>query len=79
MIIIPPCHYCIIYNPAIRDAENTLVYDSAGQIKLRHADFEVRLEQDPFPLYPGESMHLVCIRLALSFLALSFKILFYLK
>ncbi|KAG8190032.1 hypothetical protein JTE90_000127 [Oedothorax gibbosus] len=58
MVIIPPCHYCIICNPVIRDADNALVYDSAGQIKLKHADYEVRLEQDPFPLYPGENMHL---------------------
>lgn len=54
MIIVPPCHYCIIRNPVVRNAENALVYDGAGQIKLRHADLEVRLEQDPFPLFPGE-------------------------
>lgn len=68
MVIIPPCHYCIICNPVIRDADNALVYDSAGQIKLKHADYEVRLEQDPFPLYPGESMHLVCMKLQVVFI-----------
>ena len=25
-----------------------------GQIRLQHAETEVRLAQDPFPLYPGE-------------------------
>ncbi|XP_035213798.1 major vault protein-like isoform X1 [Stegodyphus dumicola] len=57
MVIIPPCHYCIICNPVVRDEQNALVFDSTGQVKLRHADLEVRLEQDPFPLYPGEHMH----------------------
>ncbi|GFT10430.1 major vault protein [Nephila pilipes] len=60
MIIIPPYHYCIIRNPVLRNAENAVVYDSVGQIKLKHADLEVRLEQDPFPLYPGEIVHVVC-------------------
>ncbi len=27
---------------------------SAPQVKLRHADQEIRLAQDPFPLYSGE-------------------------
>ncbi|XP_055949872.1 major vault protein-like isoform X2 [Argiope bruennichi] len=54
MIIIPPCHYCTIRNPVVRNAENALVYDKVGQIKLKHGDLEVRLEQEPFPLYPGE-------------------------
>lgn len=57
MIIIPPCHYCIILNPVLRNAEDALVYDTIGQVKLKHADLEVRLEQEPFPLYPGEVMH----------------------
>jgi len=30
------------------------VIDNAGQVKLRHADREIRLSQDPFPLFPGE-------------------------
>ena len=28
--------------------------DKYGQYKLKYADREVRLTQDPFPLYPGE-------------------------
>lgn len=59
MVIIPPYHYCIILNPVLRNEQNALVYDTVGQIKLRHADLEVRLEQDPFPLYPGEVVHAV--------------------
>lgn len=29
------------------------------QVKLRHADQEIRLAQDPFPLYPGEKLQQV--------------------
>ena len=54
MITIPPRHYCVIENPAVKDDEDKPVYDDNGQIKLLHADQEVRLAQDPFPLYPGE-------------------------
>ncbi|GIY56201.1 major vault protein [Caerostris darwini] len=54
MVIIPPCHYCVIRNPVVKNEESALVYDKIGQIKLKHGDLEVRLEQDPFPLYPGE-------------------------
>ena len=27
-----------------------------GQVKLRHGDTDIRLTQEPFPLYPGETM-----------------------
>lgn len=54
MITIPPRHYCIIENPAVKDDDGKPVVDENGQIKLRHADQDVRLTQDPFPLYPGE-------------------------
>ena len=32
--------------------------DSAAsrQVKLRHADQEIRLARDPFPLFPGEAL-----------------------
>uniref|UniRef100_T1J2H3 Major vault protein n=1 Tax=Strigamia maritima TaxID=126957 RepID=T1J2H3_STRMM len=56
MIIVPPRYYCIIGNPVIRDADDAIIFDTVGQAKLRHADHEVRLEQDPFPLYPGEEV-----------------------
>ena len=28
----------------------------SGQVKLRHGDTDIRLTQEPFPLYPGETM-----------------------
>uniref|UniRef100_A0A646QDD3 Major vault protein n=1 Tax=Hemiscolopendra marginata TaxID=943146 RepID=A0A646QDD3_9MYRI len=55
MIIVPPRHYCIVSNPIIRE-NNVIRYDTAGQVKLRHADKEVRFDQEPFPLYPGEDL-----------------------
>ena len=33
------------------------------QVKLRHADQEIRLAQDPFPLYPGEVLKQVVTQL----------------
>lgn len=54
MLIIPPSYYCIIENPVVRKQDGTIDMDEHGQIKLQHADLEIRLVQDPFPLYPGE-------------------------
>lgn len=54
MITIPPRHYCIVENPVLVNADNKVVYDDNGQAKLKHADLDIRLAQDPFPLYPGE-------------------------
>eukprot|EP01121_Diplochlamys_sp_Union-15-3_P020963 TRINITY_DN8351_c0_g1_i1.p1 TRINITY_DN8351_c0_g1~~TRINITY_DN8351_c0_g1_i1.p1 ORF type:complete len:462 (+),score=89.97 TRINITY_DN8351_c0_g1_i1:67-1386(+) len=56
MIIIPPGHYVIVDNPVCRNLDGTPAFDKFGQVKLRHGDQEVRLEQDPFPLYPGEKI-----------------------
>ena len=33
------------------------------QVKLRHGDLEVRLQGEPFPLYPGERLHEVVTKL----------------
>ncbi len=33
------------------------------QVKLRHADQEIRVAQDPFPLYPGEALKQVVTQL----------------
>lgn len=55
MIVVPPRHYCVVENPVIRDDDGDVVLDAAGQAKLQHADQEIRLAQDPFPLYPGET------------------------
>jgi major vault protein len=60
MIIIPPRMYCIIENPVCvrldEHKRSVVVFDEHGLAKLRHGDTEVRLEQEPFPLYPGEVM-----------------------
>jgi len=56
MITIPPRHYCVIENPVSIDAEGKVIFDENGQAKLKHADLEIRLAQDPFPLYPGETL-----------------------
>ncbi|XP_067269481.1 major vault protein isoform X3 [Pseudorasbora parva] len=56
MIMVPPRHYCVVLNPVARDGEGRVQFDASGQAKLRHADLEIRLTQDPFPLYPGEEI-----------------------
>ncbi|KAL2766240.1 major vault protein isoform 3, partial [Daubentonia madagascariensis] len=54
MVTVPPRHYCTVANPVCRDAQDSVLLDVTGQVRLRHADLEIRLAQDPFPLYPGE-------------------------
>ncbi|KAL2078799.1 hypothetical protein ACEWY4_026484 [Coilia grayii] len=56
MIMVPPRHYCVVLNPVARDDEGRVQFDQSGQAKLRHADLEIRLTQEPFPLYPGEDI-----------------------
>jgi len=56
MIMVPPRHYCIISNPVLRTERGQVVVDKDNQIKLRHGDEEIRFEQEPFPLYPGEKL-----------------------
>ncbi|XP_078740348.1 LOW QUALITY PROTEIN: major vault protein [Lampetra fluviatilis] len=58
MVRVPPRHYCVVENPVARDRDSNPVLDASGQAKLRHADREIRLCQDPFPLYPGEELQL---------------------
>ncbi|XP_055008499.1 major vault protein [Boleophthalmus pectinirostris] len=54
MLMVPPRHYCVVLNPVARDDNGQVQFDQSGQAKLRHADQEIRLTQEPFPLYPGE-------------------------
>ena len=54
MVTVPPRFYCVIENPVVRNKEGLAIFDASGQSKLLHADQEIRLAQDPFPLYPGE-------------------------
>jgi len=56
MIIIPPRHYCIVANPIKRNKDGSVITDKNGQYMLRHGDEEVRFDQPPFPLYPGETL-----------------------
>ncbi|XP_009882003.1 PREDICTED: major vault protein [Charadrius vociferus] len=56
MVMVPPRHYCVVLNPVIRDPTGAVVLDGAGQARLRHADLDIRLAQEPFPLYPGEEI-----------------------
>jgi major vault protein len=56
MITVPPRHYCRIANPIVRDAKGVPVVDATGQVKIRHGDEEIRFTQEPFPLFPGETL-----------------------
>lgn len=59
MIMVPPRHYCVVVNPVARDDDQQVLFDQSGQAKLRHADLDIRLTRDPFPLYPGEEVQQV--------------------
>jgi major vault protein len=56
MLMIPPRHYCVIANPVIRNDSGAPDVDENGNIRLKHGDEEIRGEQEPFPLYPGEKL-----------------------
>jgi len=57
MIVVPPRHHCVITNPVARDADGAVQYIAGTlQVKLRLAEREVRLTQEPFCLYPGEEL-----------------------
>ncbi|KAL3317733.1 hypothetical protein Ciccas_003610 [Cichlidogyrus casuarinus] len=58
MIMLEPQEYCVIKNPIIRKATGEPEIDQYGQVRLRHGDEEYRFHQDPFPLYPGETLTL---------------------
>lgn len=56
IILFSPRHYCVVENPAVRDKNGKVVLDSNGQVKLLHSDVDIRFSQEPFPLYPGETL-----------------------
>merc|ERR1719295_1307048 len=56
MITVPPRHYCLVVNPVMRGQDGQVLLDNVGQVVLEHAEEEIRLQQDPFPLYPGEEL-----------------------
>lgn len=59
MIMVPPRHYCVVVNPVDCDDNGRVLFDGSGQAKLRHADLDIRLTRDPFPLHPGEELQQV--------------------
>jgi major vault protein len=59
MVSVPPRHYVIVKDPAIRNSDGSPVVDKFGQVTVRHGDYEIRLSEDfpePFPLYPREEL-----------------------
>jgi major vault protein len=56
MISVPLRHFCVVANPVVRDAGGEPQKDKHGQFKLKTGDQEVRFEQEPFPLFPGEKL-----------------------
>ncbi|XP_050395354.1 major vault protein [Patella vulgata] len=49
MVKIPPGHYCIIKNPMSK-------YKAGEYCELKLGESKVKLNGEPFPLYPGESL-----------------------
>lgn len=63
MINIPPRHYIVIANPAVRDEEGGVLLDKHRQVRLKHGETEIRVPADwpePFPLQPGETIETPC-------------------
>lgn len=56
MIMLGQRQYCRIEDPCVRNAQGKPIFDELGQIKLRHGDYELRFDNEPFPLYPGEKL-----------------------
>ncbi|KAL0993658.1 hypothetical protein UPYG_G00111190 [Umbra pygmaea] len=69
IIRIPPHHYIHVLDQNtniarveigpltyIRQDNERVLFSPERMIMLRHADLEIRLTQDPFPLYPGEEI-----------------------
>ena len=44
MVTVPPRFYCIVKNPVVRNAEGEVQLDGMGQVRLEHAEEEVRLQ-----------------------------------
>ena len=56
MVTIPPWHYCIVANPVVRAADGSVVFDQPNQPRVRAGDKEIRMDNEPFPLYFGEQL-----------------------
>lgn len=55
MVSISPMEYCVVENPVVKENGHA-VFESDGQVKLQMGAMEYRYHQDPFPLYPGETI-----------------------
>ncbi|KAG8341914.1 putative major vault protein [Trypanosoma vivax] len=58
-IVVPPSCYCVVRNPFVRDEAGSPVLDERAVVELRVGEEEIRLEQQPFPLFPGEELKVV--------------------
>ncbi|XP_063178337.1 major vault protein-like [Chroicocephalus ridibundus] len=56
MVMVLRWHYCVVLNPMARGPTGAVVINGAGQACLWHADLDIHLAQEPFPLYPGEEI-----------------------
>lgn len=74
MVIIPPGHYVLIDDPVVVEDKQIVcpsllllkltsfkVFDDRGQAQVRPGNQEIRFEQPPFVLYPGEKCGLFLI------------------
>jgi len=57
------CNFRFLGVAILRFSQHFLFVCLDAQVKLRHADQEIRLAQDPFPLYPGEALKQVVTQL----------------
>ncbi|XP_010153481.1 PREDICTED: major vault protein [Eurypyga helias] len=51
-----PRHYCVVVTPVAWSPMGAMLVDGVGQACLQHADLDIRLAQEPYPLYPGEEI-----------------------
>jgi len=56
LIVVPPQSYIIVADPVTRGNNGAVLLDKHGAAVLRLGREEVRLNCEPFPLYPGETL-----------------------
>ncbi|KEG12389.1 major vault protein [Trypanosoma grayi] len=55
-IVVPPRCFCVVQNPCVRDEAGQPVLEANTSVRLRMGEEEIRFEQQPFPLQPGEKL-----------------------
>lgn len=55
-VVVPPGHYCVVQNPCVRGEDNIPKVGESEEVQLRMGEKEIRFEQPPFPLLPGEEL-----------------------